>query len=324
VDLAAVLCNIRFPASNRCYSGIASSEDAGIYVLNEGLALLQSVDFFTPIVDDPYIFGAIAASNALSDIYAMGGKPLSALALACFPKKGLEFSIMEKMVSGGVDKLKEADVCLLGGHTVADQEIKFGFAVTGSVHPHKIIYNSKAKVGDSLLLTKALGIGVISTGIKKGIVSQGLIEEISALMCQLNRTASEQMVEVGVSAATDITGFGLLGHCYEMSRASGVTFEINLSTLPVIDEALGLASQGIFPAAVKSNLEYVKDAVVFPPNLDEPRRIILLDPQTSGGLLIAAPLEKCSIISKELTKESIAAALIGRVIEKQSKSIIIR
>jgi selenide,water dikinase len=324
VDLATVLCNISIPADERSYSGIESSEDAGIYFLKEDLALLQSVDFFTPIVDDPYLFGTIAASNALSDIYAMGGKPLSALALVCFPKKGMEFSIMEKMLCGGLDKLKEAGVCLLGGHTVADQEIKFGFAVTGIINPEKIVYNSKAKVGDSLLLTKPLGVGIISTGIKKGVVNQELIEEVTALMSQLNRRASELMVDVGVSAATDVTGFGLLGHCFEMSKASNVSFEIDINSIPVIDKALKLAAQGIYPAAVNSNLEYVKDSVECLENLDQPRRIAIIDPQTSGGILISAPFEKCSIISQELKKDGITAALIGRVVEKQPKYIIIR
>lgn len=312
------------PMNEKSISGIVSREDAGIYFLKEDLALLQTVDFITPIVDDPFIFGSIAAANALSDIYAMGGHPFSALALACFPKKGLDFSILERMLKGGLEKLKEAEVCLLGGHTVADEEVKFGFSITGRVKPHKIIFNSGARPGDGLLLTKPIGVGIISTGIKKGIASKELIDRVSELMSQLNCTASEVMVEHGASAATDITGYGLLGHCYEMSHASAVTIELEMREIPIIKEALTLASQGVFPAAMKKNLEYIKEAVEFPSNLDESLRIILADPQTSGGLLIAASMESCHKISQKLKIEGIDVSFIGKVLEKGQKSIIIR
>jgi len=317
------LGRITLPQDERSLSGIKSFEDAGIYFLKDDLALLQSVDFFTPIVDDPFVFGSIAAANALSDIYAMGGRPISALALAAFPKKGLDFSVLQRMLEGGIKKLKEAEVCLLGGHTVADEEVKFGFAITGTIEPQNIVYNSGAKPGDGLLLTKPLGLGVISTGIKQGIVSQQLIGRVSELMAQLNRRAAEVMLEKKVSAATDVTGFGLLGHCYEMSKASGVTFELESRRIPIIEEALDLASQGIYPAAVKSNLQFVKKAVEFPSDIGESMRIILADPQTSGGLLIAASMENCQQISQKLEKEGIRAASIGRVVEKRRQSVVI-
>jgi len=314
---------IPVPSNEKSIAGIASFEDAGIYFLREDLALLQTVDFFTPIVDDPFVFGSIAAANALSDIYAMGGHPFSALALACFPKKGLDFSILERMLRGGLEKLKEAKVCLLGGHTVADEEVKFGYSITGKIKPQKIIYNCGAKPGNGLLLTKPIGVGIISTGIKEGIVRKELINRVSELMSQLNCRASEVMVEHGASAATDITGYGLLGHCYEVSRASGVTIKLEMSKIPIIKEALQLASQGIFPGAVQANLEYVKEVVTFPSNLDESMRIILADPQTSGGLLIAASMESCHKIAQKLEIEGINATFIGKVVEKGLKSIII-
>ena len=314
---------VTLPQDERSLSGIKSFEDAGIYFLKDDLALLQSVDFFTPIVDDPFVFGSIAAANALSDIYAMGGRPISALALAAFPKKGLDFSVLERMLEGGINKLKEADVCLLGGHTVADEEVKFGFAITGTIEPQNIVYNSGAKPGDGLLLTKPLGVGIVSTGIKKGLVSQQLINRVSELMAQLNRRAAEVMLEKRVSAATDVTGFGLLGHCYEMSQASEVTFELESRRIPIIEEVLELASQGIYPAAVKSNLQFVKEAAEFSSDIGESMRIILADPQTSGGLLIAAPLESCKQISQKLEKDGIFATPIGRVVEKKRQSVVI-
>ena len=301
----------------------ANFDDAGIFKLSEDLALVQTVDFFTPVVDDPWVYGAVAAANSLSDIYAMGGKPLTALCIAAFPPKG-DLTILERIMVGGMEKLREAEVHLLGGHTIQDKEMKFGYAITGTIHPQRIITNSAARVGELLILTKPLGIGIITTGIKFQKVSPETIREVSEVMMELNRRASEIMLRYGVSTATDITGYGLLGHCSEMASASQVSLELYLPQIPVLSAALPLARERVFAGGLLANQSFFGGRVELVPTLKEEQGALLFDPQTSGGLLIASPPKKAGSMVAEMRGAGIAAKIIGRVMEKKGKEVYVR
>jgi selenide,water dikinase len=291
------------------------AEDAGVYKLTDDLAIVQTTDFFTPIVDDPFDFGQIAVANSLSDVYAMGGKPITALNVVCFPKDKMDFSILHKVLEGGLAKMHEAGVILLGGHTVDDPELKYGLTVTGTIHPKDVVHNNTAKPGDVLILTKPIGTGIISTAIKGGSASKQAIAAVVKSMTTLNRAASETMLEVGVNASKDVTGFGLLGHACEMIQGTKVGMEINAAAVPIFPEAIEYYNSGMVPGGLMRNRDFRKDMVDFDPALPQFLQDILFDPQTSGGLLIAVPAPKAPALLKKLHSQGVkSAAIIGKVV----------
>jgi selenide,water dikinase len=290
------------------------AEDAGVYKLTDELAIVQTVDFFTPVVDDAYDFGRIAAANSLSDVYAMGGKPLTALNIVCFPKDTMDFSILREVLKGGLDMMHQAGVILLGGHTVDDPELKYGLAVTGTIHPDKVVHNHGARPGDRLMLTKPLGTGIISTAIKGGAASKQAVAGIVKSMTTLNRAASEAMLAVGVSACKDITGFGLLGHAAEMIEGSDAGMVIEAAAVPIFPAAKEYHDAGMVPGGLGRNRDYRKNMVDMDNKIPSYLQDILFDPQTSGGLLIAVPAKKAASLLARLHKEGVAeAAIIGEV-----------
>ncbi len=268
--------------------GFDTADDAGVYKISATQALVQTVDFFTPIVDDPYIFGQIAATNSLSDVYAMGGRPLSALAIVCFPDKG-DLDVLQQILAGGLSKMMEAGCTVIGGHSVRDPEIKFGYAVTGMIHPEKIWANASAQVLDALILTKGLGTGVISTAIKQGKAQQSWIDAASRSMTTLNAVAAEvaSSGKFVIHAATDITGFGLIGHAREMAAGSGVSLRIDSAKVPLLEGALDCVRAGLIPGGLKNNRDFAECMVSYGPSVPEEIRTILFDPQTAGGLLLS-------------------------------------
>jgi selenide,water dikinase len=268
--------------------GFDTADDAGVYKISPELALVQTIDFFTPIVDDPYSFGQIAAVNALSDVYAMGGRPISSLAMVCFPDKQ-DLQILGQILAGGLSKMIEAGCTVIGGHSIRDDEIKFGYAVTGSVHPDRILANGGAKAGDVLVLTKALGTGVISTAIKQGKAEPAWIEAVTKSMITLNKLAAEAAAELGgdVHGATDITGFGLVGHAREVALASNVSLRIDSTKIPLLAGAVESVRAGCVPAGLKANREFAECVVEFDPKVGEIIKTLLFDPQTAGGLLLS-------------------------------------
>ena len=299
-------------------------EDAGIYKLSDELALVQTVDFFTPIVDDPYDFGQIAVANALSDVYAKGGKPLLAMNIVCFPVDKMDISILRAILLGGLDKLKEADTLLVKGHSVDDPELKYGLAVTGTIHPDNVVLNNTVKVGDQLILTKPLGTGIISTAIKKGLAEKHTIDKIVKSMTTLNRKASELMVETGVSACTDVSGFGLMGHACEMIEDTRVGMTITAASVPIFVEAKGFAEMGMIPGGLNRNRDYREPMVDISPSVPGYLADILFDPQTSGGLLISVSRDKVAGLLKNLHRAGIAeAAIIGEVVAKPKQKIAV-
>jgi len=293
--------------------GTNTADDAGVYRLTPDLALVQTVDVFTPIVDEPYWFGAIAAANALSDVYAMGAVPRLGLNIATFPRSRLSLDILGEILRGGSDKCVEANVTIIGGHTIDDPEPKYGLAITGLVHPERVITNAAARAGDALVLTKPLGMGVITTGIKQGRTSRETVDEATRIMAALNRAAAEAMIETGVSAATDITGFGLLGHLHEMTRAAGVQARVRLAAVPILEEAWSLARRGTIPGGTQRNRAALGDAVRWDGVADD-AQVLLCDAQTSGGLLIAVPESRVDRLVGALRERGTpAAAVIGQV-----------
>jgi cysteine desulfurase len=282
--------------------GTSTADDAAVYRLKDGTAIVQTVDFFTPVVDDPYDFGAIAAANSLSDIYAMGGKPLFALSVVGFPEKRLPLKVLEEILRGAHDKVKEAGIGIIGGHTIEDNEPKFGLVITGIVDPDQVLTNDKAEPGDAIILTKPIGLGIITTAIKRGLASPELAKKAIQIMSTLNRDAAEAMQKVGAHACTDVTGFGLLGHLKEMTRASKVDAVIYASKVPVIKEAWELAAAGAVPGGTLSNMDFVSDAVKWDETISRANRLILCDAQTSGGLIIVAPPSKKDLLLKALQK----------------------
>ena len=299
-------------------------DDAGVYAWESGPALVQTVDFFTPIVDDPYVYGQIAAANSLSDVYAMGGRPLTALAIAGFPKSGLEHDAIGEIFKGGFDKLSEAGVVLLGGHTVQDEEIKFGYAITGAVDPTRILTNAGAKPGDALILTKPIGTGVIGTAIKFGRASSALVEAAIASMRALNRPAADAIATIdGVHACTDITGFGLIGHATEMAIASAVTINLRAADVPVFPGVIEIATRNR-SGGMGSNREHFGDGVDMAANLPEAWQDLLYDPQTSGGLLIAIDQLQADMALQVLQAEGLPAARVGSVAPAGSYRLVVR
>ena len=299
-------------ANENVLVGFDTADDAGVYRVSADLAIVQTVDFFTPVVDDPYTFGAIAAANALSDVYAMGGRPLTALSILAWPSSG-ELETLEQILKGGAEKIHEAGCVILGGHSVSDPEIKFGYAITGTVHPDRVKTNTGARPGDVLMFTKKIGTGVISTALKRGIAKDAHVNGAIAQMLTLNRAAAMAIEDLDVHGLTDVTGFGLLGHAREMAMGSKVTLEIDSSLVRFLDGAIEYAQAGAFSGGLVSNREFVASCVEGSSPFDD----LLYDPQTSGGLLIALG-EKDAV---ELERNFPAAYRIGRVLERQTKPL---
>ena len=305
--------------------GIERAEDAGVYKLTEKLAIIQTLDFFTPIVDDPYDFGQIAATNSLSDVYAKGGKPMTAMNIVCFPIKKMDINVLREILRGGLDKMREAGVVLVGGHSVDDDELKYGLSVTGVIHPQKVVMNNGAKPGDKLILTKKLGTGVISTGIKAGEVNKNTIKKVTKSMTTLNKMASEVMISVGVHACTDVTGFGFLGHAAEMLTDTDFGMVIKSSGVPFFPETKGLVEGGFLPGGLSRNRDFRKGMVEFNKDVPQYMRDILFDPQTSGGLLMAVAKTKASSLIDALREAGVSdAAIVGEVVKKPRGKIIVR
>ena len=292
-----------------------TGDDAGVYAWSGGPALVQTVDFFTPVVDDPYSYGQIAAANALSDVYAMGGEPRTALAIAALPKDGPGADVVKAIFRGGHDKLREAGVVLLGGHTVTDTEIKFGYAITGEIDPARVLTNATAREGDHLILTKALGTGIIATALKFGRATQGQIDAATESMTRLNRDAANvirQLPAGMVSSATDITGFGLVGHAAGMAAASGVTIAIDTTALPLLEGAVALAEANT-PGGNKTNAAHFGPRVRIGPNVTPAMRLVAFDPQTSGGLFLAVDPGATAHVLGKLTDAGVMTSVVGRV-----------
>jgi selenide, water dikinase len=293
-------------------SGLETLDDAGFIPFGGGL-LLQTADFFTPIVDDPYRFGQIASANAFSDIYAMGGEPLTAMNLVAFPCS-LDLGILREILAGGLSKIEESGARLCGGHSVQDEEPKYGLSVTGFVEEDRVVRNAGTKAGDILVLTKPLGLGILTTALKRDIVSEEEIEHAVQMASLLNKAASDAMREVGVSAATDVTGYGFLGHLMEMLEASGVGAVVHRDEIPVWERAVPLANDGVYPGGLKSNREYLEDRVTAD-GVDQDDLLPLYDPQTSGGLLVAVPRARASALVGALDKRGVTGAVVGEVVD---------
>jgi selenide, water dikinase len=320
--------------------GFDHADDAGVYLLTPETALVQTVDFFTPIVDDPYIFGQIAAANALSDVYAMGGKPLTSLALVCFPEKG-DLEILERILAGGLSKMMEAGCTVVGGHSIRDEETKFGYSVTGVIHPQRVLANQGAQPGDKLVFTKALGTGVISTAIKKGVAKQEWIDDAVKSMTTLNKTAAEVITArrvavkhppsdqandqandqrpptndaFAVHALTDVTGFGLIGHAREIALASNVSLVLQSASIPILEGALDCIHAGYIPGGLKANRDFAECMVGYDPSVPDDIRTLLFDPQTAGGLLISVAAEDARPLTRALQAAGVPAVEIGEVL----------
>jgi len=304
--------------------GLDRADDAGVYKVTDDLAIIQTVDFFTPIVDDPYWFGQIAAANALSDVYAMGGVPKTAMNLVAFPLKDMDISVLRQIIQGGLDKMKEAGVVLVGGHSVEDKELKYGLSVTGFVHPDRVLTKKNLKEGDQLILTKPLGTGIINTAIKGGLASAEIIETVTRLMATLNRDTAEIMENYPVHACTDITGFGLLGHIAEMIVDSPFGIRLASKSIPIIPQTLDYAGMGLVPAGTYNNREFRECMVEFASSVDRITQDVLFDPQTSGGLLISVKRERAADLLQELKEKGIKdAAIIGEVLTEPKERILV-
>ncbi|MDD2309960.1 MAG: selenide, water dikinase SelD [Desulfuromonadaceae bacterium] len=322
--LDKALCGLDLPVDPNLLVGLERADDAGVYRVSNDLALVQTLDFFPPMVDDPYSFGQIAAANALSDIYAMGGVPKTAMNIVAFPAKTMDISILRSIIEGGLDKIREAGVVLIGGHTVEDSELKYGLSVTGYIHPDRILTKKNLLIGDLLILTKPLGTGIIATAIKAGLAGQDLTDRVTLAMTTLNRDAALTMDEFPVHACTDITGFGFLGHLAEMVVDSGKGVRIRSANVPMYPEAIEWASMGLIPAGAYNNRNFRGAIVDFSSNVSQRIQDLLFDPQTSGGLLIAvAAMEAESLVTALKAKGIDTAAIVGEVISEPVERIIV-
>ena len=299
-----------------------TSDDAAVYQLNDDMALIQTLDFFTPMIDDPYVFGQIAASNSLSDVYAMGGKPLVAMNIVCFPSCH-DMDVLAKILQGGFDKVKESGALLVGGHTVDDKEPKYGLSVSGIVNPKRVLSNATARVGDKLILTKPIGVGILNTAMKEDLVEDIVANKVIEVMIHLNKYAAMSFDKIDVNSVTDITGFGLLGHALEMAKASNVSIEIDSNEVPIIESAVDMAKMGIIPAGMYRNKGYIsKDVELI--GIDTAIEDILYDPQTSGGLLISVREDLAEELINDMKENgSIEAKIIGTVKNKKEKYITV-
>jgi len=313
----------RQPFDPNLLVGFDKADDAGVYRLRDDLALVQTLDFFTPIVDDPFIYGQIAALNSINDVWAMGGTPVTAMAITCFPKKGVDFEILKEIMRGGLSVLTENKVVLVGGHSVDNEQIMFGYSVTGVIHPNKVATNAGARAGDAIILTKPIGTGVISTGIKRAKVSSEVVAESIATMLTPGKYAAEAIAKFDVKGATDVTGFALLGHAWEMACASNVTIEIESARVPLISGALELATAGMMTGADKTNREYVGEDVSLAEDIDPNLVKLFFDPQTAGGLLLAIAEEKANDLLNELRVDYPNAEVIGRARARGDKIIFV-
>jgi selenide,water dikinase len=304
--------------------GYDKADDAGVYLLRDDLALVQTLDFFTPIVDDPFDYGRIAALNSINDVWAMGGQPITAMAITCFPKKGLDFAILGEIMRGGLSVLTENKVALIGGHSVDNEQIMFGYSVTGVIDPNKVATNAGARPGDVLMLTKPIGTGVISTGIKLAKTSPEIVAESIATMLLPGKYAAEAITQFGVKGATDVTGFALLGHAWEMACAGNVTIEIEAARVPLISGALDLATAGLLTSGDKTNREYVGQQVEVAATIDPNLMKLFYDPQTAGGLLLAISEDKAEDLLTELRRNYPRAEIIGRIMERGEKAIVVK
>jgi len=306
-------------------TGFEHAEDAGVYKISDDVALVQTLDFFTPTVDDPYTFGQIAATNALNDVYAMGGKPITAMNIVCFPIKTMDMAVLREVLRGGLDKMREAGVLLVGGHSVEDNEIKYGLSVTGKIHPHKVWFNRGAKPGDSLILTKPLGTGIVSTAIKGGEADAQLVAKAIACMTQLNKKAAELLIaHANIHACTDITGFGFLGHACEMIEGENVGLKINSALVPIFAGVKELLESGYVPAGLYRNKNYrisqIKKADTCPDWILD----ILFDPQTAGGLFFSIPANEAQDLIQEMHQNGITdAAIVGNVVSDNPGKIVV-
>jgi selenide, water dikinase len=304
--------------------GFDKADDAGVYKISDDLAIIQTIDFFTPIVDDPCMFGQIAAANALSDVYAMGGKPLTAMNVVCFPVKSMDIEVLREILRGGLIKLTEAETTLVGGHSVEDAEIKYGLSVTGIIHPDKVLTNVGARVGDVLVLTKPLGTGIINTAIKAGMAGSGAITKVSEAMATLNKNASLAMQAVGVSACTDITGFGLLGHASEMVRGTGFGMIIESGRVPFFPEASGYAEKGLVPGGTYRNKTFFEQWVEMGTRVPRNLQDLLFDPQTSGGLLISVSRERAESLQATLREYCVnETGIIGEIVGEPREKVVV-
>jgi selenide,water dikinase len=310
-----VLGQLNFFVNENVLVGTKNADDAGVYRLSDELAAVLTVDFFTPIVDDPYSFGAIAAANSLSDVYAMGGRPMAALNVSMSPSNPEFLPVLGEIMKGAIDKMTEAGVPIIGGHTIKDKEPKFGFAVMGVIHPDRILHNAKGREGDALILTKPIGTGIVSTGVKAGMCSDEVIKEFTETMTTLNKRASEIMLDAGVSTATDITGFGLIGHLYEVLSASRLRARLYSGSVPYFKEAVRLAERDVAPGGTLANLKTYAPYVEYAKDVPDHEVVLMNDAQTSGGLLIFVPGQKKDSLADALKKEGITASHIGDVIE---------
>ncbi len=322
--MAQVLCHLPKIKNEKLIVGLDTSDDAAVYRLNEETAIIQTLDFFTPVVDDPYMYGQIAAANSLSDVYAMGGEPIMAMNIVCFPTC-LPLDILTQILKGGADKVAEAGALLVGGHSVDDNEPKYGLSVTGLVHPLKVVSNAGARPGDILFLTKPLGTGILNTALKAEMLTDKQISTLMQSMAALNNHAAKAMQRVGANGCTDITGFGFIGHAYEMAKASAVSLIIESEKIPIMEGAVQYAEMGLIPAGSYANKKYIEEKVHMSQNLSQVMEDILYDPQTSGGLLIAVDKENASALA-DLLKDSLDLpfAIVGEVVTKKQWDIIIR
>ena len=318
------MCGLEFPTDSNLIVGLTRADDAGVYKITDDIAIIQTVDFFTPIVDDPYWFGQIAAANALSDVYAMGGIPKTAMNLVGFPIEEMDISILRQILQGGLDKMKEAGVVLVGGHSVEDMELKYGLSVTGFIHPDKVLTKKNLAPGDSLVLTKPLGTGIINTAVKGEFAGDDVIENVIRIMANLNRVSAEIMNDFPVHACTDITGFGLLGHLAEMVEDSELGITISSETVPVIPEAFEYAGMGMVPGGTYKNREFRKAMVDISPSVDPIIQDILFDPQTSGGLLICVEQKSTVALLEKLKEKKVEwATVIGEVTTESKGKIVV-
>ena len=303
-----------FPSDDNVLVGLAHADDAGVYRVSDDIALIQTVDFFTPVVENPRDFGRIAAANALSDVYAMGGVPKTAMNLVAFPSKQMDLSVLREIIQGGLDVLNQAGAVLMGGHSIEDTEIKYGLSVTGFVHPDRILTNAGPRPGDCLVLTKPLGTGILSTAARAGLVPDDLYKKLVAQMAELNKTAAEIMTNFDISACTDITGFGLLGHLAEMIHRTGTGIRLGADRIPILEKAAEFADMGLIPTAAYNNRNFRQGMVKFESTINRTTRDILFDPQTSGGLLLAVHPNDATPLVRALIAGGVHCAdLIGTV-----------
>lgn len=310
-----ILCGLKPVKNPSVLVGLDPPDDCAVYKLDNSTAIVQTVDFFTPVVDDPYAFGQIAAANSLSDIYSMGAQPVFALNLVGFPSERLDREILREIMRGGMEKMAEAGVSVAGGHSIDDVDIKYGFAVTGLVHPDRVLTKQGARVGDAVVITKSLGTGIISTALKAGMADASDVAAITRIMESLNKTASEIICTVGVHACTDITGFGLIGHSLEVARASNKAICLNAARIPVLNNALEYAARGLVPGGAHNNREFYESRVEYKKDIPPELRDLLYDPQTSGGLLITVAVQKHKDLMQKFSEKGLTAVTVGEVLE---------